>query len=111
MKPLTSVPSRTEQVYSAIRESICDCSLEPGTHLVLTNPVKYLSAAIDHDYSETSVAAPVPVSERAKRLRIFRTYPHRAAPSNGMQIVVCLDPHWIPQMHGMISNVTGGCRR
>jgi DNA-binding GntR family transcriptional regulator len=34
MKPLTSVPSRTEQVYSAIRESICDCSLEPGTHLV-----------------------------------------------------------------------------
>ena len=34
MKPLTAVPSRTEQVYHAIRESICDCSLEPGTHLI-----------------------------------------------------------------------------
>ena len=38
----------------------------------VTNPVKYLSAAIDHDYSETPVAAPVPVSERAKRLRIIQ---------------------------------------
>ena len=38
----------------------------------VTNPVKYLSAAIDHDYSETTVAAPVPVSERAKRLRIIQ---------------------------------------
>lgn len=34
MQPLTPVPSRTEQVYLAIRESICDCSLTPGTHLV-----------------------------------------------------------------------------
>ncbi|MFN3937502.1 MAG: GntR family transcriptional regulator [Gemmobacter sp.] len=34
MQPLSSVPSRTEQVYHAIRESICDCVLAPGTHLV-----------------------------------------------------------------------------
>lgn len=34
MQPLSSMPSRTEQVYHAIRESICDCVLEPGTHLV-----------------------------------------------------------------------------
>ena len=34
MKPLVNAPSRTEQVYHAIRESICDCSLEPGMHLV-----------------------------------------------------------------------------
>lgn len=34
MQPLASVPSRTEQVYVSIRDSICDCSLEPGRHLV-----------------------------------------------------------------------------
>ena len=34
MQPLINVPSRTEQVYRAIRASICDCSLEPGRHLV-----------------------------------------------------------------------------
>lgn len=34
MQPLLNVPSRTEQVYQAIRDSICDCSLEPGMHLV-----------------------------------------------------------------------------
>ena len=34
MRPLVNAPSRTEQVYHAIRESICDCSLEPGMHLV-----------------------------------------------------------------------------
>lgn len=34
MQAVASVPSRTEQVYHAIRESICDCSLAPGTHLV-----------------------------------------------------------------------------
>ena len=34
MQPLTAVPSRTERVYATIRDSICDCTLEPGTHLV-----------------------------------------------------------------------------
>jgi DNA-binding GntR family transcriptional regulator len=34
MEKLSSVPSRTEQVYQSVRESICDCVLEPGTHLV-----------------------------------------------------------------------------
>ena len=34
MRPLASTPSRTEQVHAAIRESICDCTLKPGTHLV-----------------------------------------------------------------------------
>lgn len=34
MQPLASTPSRTEQVYSAIRDNICDLTLEPGTHLV-----------------------------------------------------------------------------
>ncbi|WP_349368908.1 GntR family transcriptional regulator [Salinarimonas sp.] len=34
MQPLASVPSRTEQVYASIRESICDGALQPGTHLV-----------------------------------------------------------------------------
>ena len=34
MKPITSTPSRAEQVYFAIRDSICDGALEAGTHLV-----------------------------------------------------------------------------
>ena len=34
MQKLSSLPSRTEQVYQTVRESICDCVLEPGTHLV-----------------------------------------------------------------------------
>lgn len=34
MQRLSNVPSRTEQVYHSVRESICDCVLEPGTHLV-----------------------------------------------------------------------------
>ena len=34
MKPLAHSPSRTELVYWRIRDSICDCSLEPGKHLV-----------------------------------------------------------------------------
>lgn len=34
MQKLTSIPSRTEQVYLSVREDICDCILEPGTHLV-----------------------------------------------------------------------------
>lgn len=34
MQRLMNVPSRTEQVYQSVRESICDCILEPGTHLV-----------------------------------------------------------------------------
>jgi DNA-binding GntR family transcriptional regulator len=34
VQPLASVPSRTEQVYASIRESICDGILEPGRHLV-----------------------------------------------------------------------------
>jgi DNA-binding GntR family transcriptional regulator len=34
LQPLTTAPSRARQVYEAIRESICDCTLEPGRHLV-----------------------------------------------------------------------------
>lgn len=34
MKPIASTPSRAEQVYLSIRDSICDGTLEPGTHLV-----------------------------------------------------------------------------
>ncbi|MCL4674861.1 MAG: GntR family transcriptional regulator [Pararhodobacter sp.] len=34
MQPLASTPSRTELVYPKIRESIRDCRLEPGQHLV-----------------------------------------------------------------------------
>ena len=34
MKPITATPSRAEQVYFSIRDSICDGTLEPGTHLV-----------------------------------------------------------------------------
>lgn len=34
MQPLITTPSRTEQVYARIRDSICDCTLAPGTHLV-----------------------------------------------------------------------------
>ena len=34
MQPLANTPSRTEQVYHAIRDNICDLTLEPGTHLV-----------------------------------------------------------------------------
>lgn len=34
MKPVVSSPNRTEQVYAAIRDSICDGSLTPSTHLV-----------------------------------------------------------------------------
>lgn len=34
MKRLTQAPSRTEQVYATIRDSICDCTLQPGAHLV-----------------------------------------------------------------------------
>ena len=34
MQPLATNPSRTEQVYHAIRDNICDLTLEPGTHLV-----------------------------------------------------------------------------
>ncbi|MDU8912523.1 GntR family transcriptional regulator [Aestuariicoccus sp. MJ-SS9] len=34
MQPLASVPSRSEQVYHVLRDSICECRLEPGTHLV-----------------------------------------------------------------------------
>lgn len=34
MKPITSAPSRAEQVYFSIRDSICDGSLAAGTHLV-----------------------------------------------------------------------------
>ncbi|MEJ1161721.1 GntR family transcriptional regulator [Prosthecomicrobium sp. N25] len=34
MKPIATAPSRAEQVYTAIRDSICDGSLRPGTHLV-----------------------------------------------------------------------------
>jgi DNA-binding GntR family transcriptional regulator len=34
MKPIISSPKRTEQVYVAIRDSICDGSLAPSTHLV-----------------------------------------------------------------------------
>lgn len=34
MKRLTQAPSRTEQVYASLRDSICDCTLPPGAHLV-----------------------------------------------------------------------------
>ncbi|MCB1389860.1 MAG: GntR family transcriptional regulator [Rhodobacteraceae bacterium] len=34
MQPLASTPSRTELVYQTIRDSIRDCRLEPGRHLV-----------------------------------------------------------------------------
>lgn len=34
MKPIASAPSRAEQAYAAIRDSICDGTLGPGTHLV-----------------------------------------------------------------------------
>ena len=34
MKPIANTPSRAEQVYLSIRDSICDGTLEPGTHLV-----------------------------------------------------------------------------
>lgn len=34
MKPLAPPPSRTELVYQTIRDSIRDCTLEPGKHLV-----------------------------------------------------------------------------
>lgn len=34
MQRLANAPSRTTQVYESIRDSICDCRLEPGTHLV-----------------------------------------------------------------------------
>ncbi len=34
MKRITSFPTLTEQAYSTIRESICDGTLAPGTHLV-----------------------------------------------------------------------------
>lgn len=34
MKQIVSSPNRTEQVYAAIRDSICEGSLAPSTHLV-----------------------------------------------------------------------------
>lgn len=34
MQPLSSAPSLAQQVYTTIRDSICDTTLEPGTHLV-----------------------------------------------------------------------------
>lgn len=34
MQQLEQTPNRTELVYRSVRESICDCTLEPGTHLV-----------------------------------------------------------------------------
>lgn len=34
MQPLATAPSRAEQVYNAIRDSICDGKMAPGTHLV-----------------------------------------------------------------------------
>ncbi len=34
MQPIESHPSRTEQVYRAILDEICDGTLAPGTHLV-----------------------------------------------------------------------------
>lgn len=34
MKPITNTLSRAEQVYLSIRDSICDGTLEAGTHLV-----------------------------------------------------------------------------
>ncbi len=34
MRPLQTAPSRSEQVYTALRDSIRDCTLAPGTALV-----------------------------------------------------------------------------
>lgn len=34
MQPLEQVPNRTQQVYHSVKESICDCTVKPGTHLV-----------------------------------------------------------------------------
>ena len=34
MQPIAMAPSRAEQVYNAIRDSICDGRMTPGTHLV-----------------------------------------------------------------------------
>jgi DNA-binding GntR family transcriptional regulator len=34
MKQIIDIPTRAEQAYAAIRESICDGTLDPGTHLV-----------------------------------------------------------------------------
>lgn len=34
MQPIAAAPSRTQQVYNAIRDSICDGKMTPGTHLV-----------------------------------------------------------------------------
>lgn len=34
MQPIAAAPSRAEQVYNAIRDSICDGRMTPGTHLV-----------------------------------------------------------------------------
>lgn len=34
MRKVTSAPNRTEQVYTIIRDGICNGSLEPGRHLV-----------------------------------------------------------------------------
>jgi DNA-binding GntR family transcriptional regulator len=34
MKQIIDIPTRAEQAYAAIRESICDGTLEPGAHLV-----------------------------------------------------------------------------
>lgn len=34
MKKVPSITTRVDQVYTMIRDSICDCTLQPGTHLV-----------------------------------------------------------------------------
>ena len=34
MRKVANVTRRVEQAYEIIRDSICDCTLEPGTHLV-----------------------------------------------------------------------------
>ncbi|MEQ6248102.1 GntR family transcriptional regulator [Sulfitobacter sp. HNIBRBA3233] len=34
MQSITQAPSRAQQVYHTIRDAICDCTLEPGKHLV-----------------------------------------------------------------------------
>lgn len=34
MKKVPSITTRVDQVYDMIRDSICDCTLQPGTHLV-----------------------------------------------------------------------------
>lgn len=34
MQPIANTPSRAQQVYTAIRDNIRDCILEPGRHLV-----------------------------------------------------------------------------